>query len=130
LDYSLVSQKPRLYDCVVEALRSRHYSRRTEEAYLHWIRRFLAFHGGTHPRELAEKDLNRAGLAKRVATHAFRHSFATTVAAPRQLAGCVVLKATQETILMHEAEEKARRAKKKAVGLKQEGKFGIWQNRL
>jgi len=50
---------PRLYDCVVEALRSRHYSRRTEEAYLHWIRRFLAFHGGTHPRELAEKDLNR-----------------------------------------------------------------------
>ncbi len=29
--------KPRLYDCVLEALRSRHYSRRTEEAYLHWI---------------------------------------------------------------------------------------------
>ena len=50
---------PRLYDCVVEALRSRHYSRRSEEAYLHWIRRFLAFHGGTHPRELAESDVNR-----------------------------------------------------------------------
>ena len=50
--------KPRLYDCVVDALRSRHYSRRTEEAYIHWIRRFLAFHRGTHPRELAEKDLN------------------------------------------------------------------------
>lgn len=32
---------PRLYDRVVEVLRSRHYSRRTEEAYLHWIRRFL-----------------------------------------------------------------------------------------
>jgi site-specific recombinase XerD len=44
---------------VVEALRSRHYSRRTEEAYLHWIRRFLAFHGGIHPRELAESDVNR-----------------------------------------------------------------------
>ena len=26
------------------SLRSRHYSRRTEEAYLHWLRRFLAFH--------------------------------------------------------------------------------------
>jgi len=50
---------PRLYDSVVEALCSRHYSRRTEEAYLHWIRRFLAFHNSTHPRELAEKDLNR-----------------------------------------------------------------------
>ena len=50
---------PRLYDCVLEALPSRHYSRRTEEAYLHWIRRFLAFESGTHPRELAERDVNR-----------------------------------------------------------------------
>ena len=50
---------PRLYDRVVEALRSRHYSRRTEEAYLHWIRRFLAFHGGIHPRELAKSEVNR-----------------------------------------------------------------------
>ena len=50
---------PRLYDRVVEVLRSRHYSRRTEEAYLHWIRRFLLFHNGTHPRKLAESDVNR-----------------------------------------------------------------------
>ena len=50
---------PRLYDSVVEALRIRHYSRRTEEAYLHWIRRFLVFHNGTHPRELAERNVNR-----------------------------------------------------------------------
>ena len=50
---------PRLYDRVVEALRTRHYSRRTEEAYLHWIRRFLASHNGTHPREMAEMEVNR-----------------------------------------------------------------------
>src|SRR3970040_96707 len=50
---------PRLYDRVVEVLRARHYSCRTEEAYLHWIRRFLLFHNGTHPRELVESDLNR-----------------------------------------------------------------------
>jgi hypothetical protein len=49
---------PRLYDRVVELLRTRHYSRRTEEARLHWIRRFLLFHKGTHPRELAENDVN------------------------------------------------------------------------
>ena len=49
---------PRLYDRVVEVLRTRHYSRRTEEAYLHWIRRFLLFHNGTHPRKLAERDVN------------------------------------------------------------------------
>jgi site-specific recombinase XerD len=50
---------PRLYDHVVEALRARHYSRRTEEAYVQWIRRFLLFHDGSHPRELAEGDVNR-----------------------------------------------------------------------
>lgn len=47
---------PRLYDCMVEALRTRHYSRRTEEAYLYWIRRFLGFHNASHPRET---DVNR-----------------------------------------------------------------------
>ena len=50
---------PRLYDRVVEVLRTWHYSRGTEEAYLHWIRRLLLFHNGTHPRELAENDINR-----------------------------------------------------------------------
>ncbi len=51
--------EPRLYDGVVEMLRTRHYSRRTEEAYVHWIRRFLLFHGRAHPRQLAEGDVNR-----------------------------------------------------------------------
>ncbi len=50
---------PRFYDRAVGAPRARHYRRRPDEAYLHWIRRFLLFHNSTHPRELAEKDLNR-----------------------------------------------------------------------
>jgi len=37
---------PRLYDLVVEVLRPRHYSRRTEPTCIHWIRRFMRFHGG------------------------------------------------------------------------------------
>jgi hypothetical protein len=48
----------RLYDCVGEALRSRHCSRRTEEACLHWIRRFPAFHSSTHAGELSEREVN------------------------------------------------------------------------
>ncbi len=36
----LGQQVPRLYDRVVEVLRTRHYGRRTEEAYRHLIRRF------------------------------------------------------------------------------------------
>ncbi|MBI3695385.1 MAG: integron integrase, partial [Acidobacteria bacterium] len=50
---------PRLYDRVVEVLRTRHYSRRTEEAYIHWIRRFILFCARAHPRELGEGDVNR-----------------------------------------------------------------------
>jgi integron integrase len=33
-------------------VRARHYSRRTEEAYVGWIRRFVHFHGRQHPRSL------------------------------------------------------------------------------
>jgi integron integrase len=39
----------RLVDRVREAIRARHYSRRTEQAYWHWIRRFILFHGKRHP---------------------------------------------------------------------------------
>ena len=35
----------KLLDRVREAIRVRHYSRRTEEAYTHWIRRYIVFHG-------------------------------------------------------------------------------------
>jgi len=34
----------RLLDRVRDAIRSRHYSRRTEKAYTHWIRRLIFFH--------------------------------------------------------------------------------------
>ncbi len=51
--------EPRLYDRTIEVLRVRHYSRRTEEAYVHWIRRYIEFHDHEHPRQLAECDVNR-----------------------------------------------------------------------
>lgn len=43
---------PRLLDQVRDRLRVKHYSLRTEDSYLHWIRRFIAFHGKKHPREM------------------------------------------------------------------------------
>jgi integron integrase len=49
---------PRLYDRIVGVLRVRHYSRRTEEAYVQWIRRYIDFHQHQHPRNLAESDVN------------------------------------------------------------------------
>ena len=35
----------------------RHYSRRTEKAYVGWIRRFIQFHGKRHPRTMAEREI-------------------------------------------------------------------------
>lgn len=42
-------------DRVRQACRLRHFSRRTEEAYCHWIRRFIVFHGKRHPGDLGEE---------------------------------------------------------------------------
>lgn len=39
-------------------LRSRHYSRRTEESYCLWIGRFIRFQGLRHPAEMAEPEIN------------------------------------------------------------------------
>ena len=50
---------PRLLDQVRGAVRARHYSPRTEEAYLHWIRRFIVFHGKRHPRELGVDEVTQ-----------------------------------------------------------------------
>jgi integron integrase len=41
------------------ALRIRHYSRRTEEAYVAWIRRYIFFHGKHHPAEMGAPELTR-----------------------------------------------------------------------
>jgi integron integrase len=46
-----------LSEVVHDKLRAGHYSSRTEEAYLGWIRRFIRFHGGRHPRELREREV-------------------------------------------------------------------------
>lgn len=42
----------RLLDQVRERVRYLHYSLRTEEAYVHWIRAFVRFHGLRHPRDM------------------------------------------------------------------------------
>ena len=48
---------PRLLDRVRGTLRARHYSPRTEESYVAWIRRFILFHGRRHPDELGEPEI-------------------------------------------------------------------------
>ena len=68
-------QKPKLLDRLREALRSRHYSRRTEQTYCHWVKRFIYFHNVRHPALMAEQGIN--AFLTHVDCHTFRHSFAT-----------------------------------------------------
>jgi integrase len=42
---------------VHEAVRRLHYSRRTEEAYVHWIKRFIFWSGRRHPATLGEAEV-------------------------------------------------------------------------
>ena len=47
----------KLLDRLSDALRSRHYSRRTEQSYCHWVKRFILHHAHP-PEEMAEADIN------------------------------------------------------------------------
>ncbi len=50
---------PRLLDRVRAAARIRHYSPRTEDAYVAWIRRYILFHGKRHPSEMGAPEVTR-----------------------------------------------------------------------
>src|SRR5207245_1619202 len=50
---------PRLLDRVREVIRRKHYSFRTEQTYVDWIRRFILFHGKRHPTEMAEAEVTQ-----------------------------------------------------------------------
>jgi len=54
-----VPGKPRLLDAAREAIRLRHYSRRTEKAYVGWIRRYIVFHAKRHPRDMGAEEVTR-----------------------------------------------------------------------
>ena len=51
-------QQPKLLDRLRETLRTRHYSRRTEQTYCQWVKRFIYFHNVRHPEEMAEPEIN------------------------------------------------------------------------
>jgi hypothetical protein len=51
--------KPRLLDRVRAALRARHYSRRTEDTYIAWIKRYIFFHDKRHPAEMGASEVTK-----------------------------------------------------------------------
>src|SRR3989338_7001330 len=53
----LAGRSPKLLHQVRDRLRVKHYSIRTEQAYVDWIKRFIRFHGKRHPREMAAAEV-------------------------------------------------------------------------
>jgi len=51
--------KPRLLDQVRNVLRLEHYSYRTEEAYVQWIKRLIVFNGKRHSEEMGEEEVSQ-----------------------------------------------------------------------
>jgi integron integrase len=76
---AVVASSPKLLDRVRWHLRVKHYSIRTEQAYVDWIRRFILFHHKRHPNEMGEKEitefLTHLAVEKRVAASTQNQAF-------------------------------------------------------
>jgi integrase len=54
-----IPQSPKLLDQMRDTLRLKHYSKRTEEAYLDWVKRFIYFHNKRHPKEMGIPEIEQ-----------------------------------------------------------------------
>lgn len=65
----VAGRQPKLLDQVRDAIRTRHYSHRTEEAYVGWIRRFILFHHKCHPAQMGKPEIEQFLTALAVKRH-------------------------------------------------------------
>jgi len=61
--------QPKLLEQVRDAIRARHYSLRTEEADVRWIKRFILFHDKRHPRDMGLQEVQQFLTHLAVAGH-------------------------------------------------------------
>ena len=54
-----IKKPPKLLDQVREKIRVKHYSYRTEQAYVQWVKRFILFHNKKHPKDMGEKEITQ-----------------------------------------------------------------------
>jgi integron integrase len=57
LEKTTLPHPPKLLDQVVSKIRFKHYSRRTELSYAHWIKRYILFHGKRHPKDMGAVEI-------------------------------------------------------------------------
>ena len=84
-------KEPRLLDRVRDAVRRLHYSRRTEEMYVHWIKRFIYFSGRRHPAGMGEAEvtafLNHLARERNVAAATQNQALSALLFLYRQVLG-------------------------------------------
>jgi site-specific recombinase XerD len=80
-------QAPRLLDQVRERVRYLHYSIRTEQAYVDWVRAFVRFHHMRHPREMGQPEVE---------------AFLPWLAADRQVAVCTHRQALSALLFLYQ----------------------------
>jgi len=51
------SQSKKLLEQVSDAIRIKHYSARTEKAYIEWIKRYILFHNKRNPKEMGTEEI-------------------------------------------------------------------------
>ncbi len=75
--------KPKLLDQVRDAIRAKHYSIRTEEAYVHWIKRYILFHNKRHPSAMREREvsefLNHLAIRQKVSSSTHNQALSALV---------------------------------------------------
>jgi len=67
VELNTFSDKPRLLDQVRARIRAKHYSIRTEQAYVTWIKKFILFHNKNHPKDMGATEINQ--FLTRLANH-------------------------------------------------------------
>lgn len=87
-----VAPKRRLLDQVRDAIRVRHYSRRTEETYVDWIRRFILFHDKRHPADMGASEvaqfLSHLALRTHVSASTQNQALSAVLFLYRDVLGC------------------------------------------
>ena len=87
---SPIEPQPRkLLDQVRDVMRLKHYSYRTEQSYVDWIRRYILFHNKRHPREMGSSEieafLTHLAVKERVAASTQNQAFSALLFLYRQV---------------------------------------------
>ena len=86
--------KPKLLDQLRQKIRMKHYSYRTEQAYVHWVKRFILFHKKRHPQEMGDAEivefLSHLAVKERVSSSTQNQALCAVVFLYKQVLGADV----------------------------------------